>query len=214
MIVTRRSQCWVRKREWTVGRICEMDEFWVMSERVKYDGSKEWTDKDVTCERWSELEVERLGRGWWNDSGLDSREIVKYMERKDVLFVTRVMSMDRQEWQEMKSECCEEVEQWWGYAGIWNCVQVARNLWVGLSERNFSALLYFKGNDTQESFLSKVAFESNLRKKLSRIEHVLILKVSFESRKITKVFVTHVQDFFRKSLSKATFERKLYVSLP
>jgi len=33
--------------------------------------------------------------------------------------------------------------------------------------------------------------------------------------KIAKVFMTHVQDFFRKSLSKATFERKLSgVSLP
>jgi len=59
------------------------------------------------------------------------------------------------------------------------------------------------------SFLSKVAFASNLRKKLSRIEHVLIVKVSFERRKIAKVFITHVQVFFRKSLSKATFERKL-----
>ena len=66
-----------------------------------------------------------------------------------------------------------------------------------------------KGSDTLESFLSKVAFESNLRKKLSRIEHVLIVKVSLERRKISKVFMTHVQDFFRKSLSKATFERKL-----
>jgi len=54
-----------------------------------------------------------------------------------------------------------------------------------------------------------------LRKKLSRIEHVLIVKVSFERRKIAKVFMTHVQVFFGKSLSKATFERKLSsVSLP
>jgi len=68
---------------------------------------------------------------------------------------------------------------------------------------------------TRESFLSKVAFESNLRKKLARIEHALIVKVYFERRKIAKVFMTHVQDFFRKSLSKATFERKLSsVSLP
>ena len=66
-----------------------------------------------------------------------------------------------------------------------------------------------KGSDTLESFLLKVAFESNLRKKLSRIEHVLIVKVSFERRKIANVFMTHVQVFFRKSLSKATFERKL-----
>jgi len=43
-----------------------------------------------------------------------------------------------------------------------------------------------KGSDTQESFLSKVAFESNLRKKLSRIEHVLILKVSFKEEKMRK----------------------------
>jgi len=41
------------------------------------------------------------------------------------------------------------------------------------------------------------------------------VKVSFERRKVAKVFVTHVQDFFRKSLSKATVERKLSsVSLP
>ena len=65
------------------------------------------------------------------------------------------------------------------------------------------------GSDTLESFLSKVAFESNLRKKLSRIEHVLIMKVSFERRKIAKVFMTLVQVFFRKSLSKATFEREV-----
>jgi len=74
-----------------------------------------------------------------------------------------------------------------------------------------------KGTDTLESFLSKVAFESNLRNKLAGIEHVLVVKVYFESRKIAKVFMTHVQDFdfFRKSLSKATFERKLSgVSLP
>ena len=66
-----------------------------------------------------------------------------------------------------------------------------------------------KGSDTLESFLSKVTLESNLRKKLSRIEHVLIVKVSFERRQTAKVFMTHVQVFFRKSLSKATFERKL-----
>jgi len=48
------------------------------------------------------------------------------------------------------------------------------------------------GSDTLESFLSKVTFESNLRKKLSRIEHVLFLKVSFAS-------------YFRKRLSKENF---------
>jgi len=34
-----------------------------------------------------------------------------------------------------------------------------------------------KGSDTLESFLTKVAFESNLQKKLARIEHLLIVKV-------------------------------------
>jgi len=66
-----------------------------------------------------------------------------------------------------------------------------------------------KGSDALESFHSKVASDSNLRKKLSRIEYVLIVKVYFERRKIAKVFMTHGQVFFRKSLSKATFERKL-----
>ena len=76
---------------------------------------------------------------------------------------------------------------------------------------NFSKLVWsqFQGSDTLESLLSKVAFESNVRKKLARIERILIVKVSFERRKIAKVFMTHVQHFFRKSLSKANFERKL-----
>ena len=56
----------------------------------------------------------------------------------------------------------------------------------------------YYGSDTLESFLSKVTFESNLRKKLSRIENVLIVKVSFERRKMVKVFMSHVQDVFRK----------------
>jgi len=45
-----------------------------------------------------------------------------------------------------------------------------------------------KGSDTPECFLSKVAFESNLRKKLSRTEHILIVKVSFESDFRKKTF--------------------------
>ena len=66
----------------------------------------------------------------------------------------------------------------------------------------------------------KFSFESSCRKwlakgKLARIEHVLIVKVYFERRQIAKVFVTNVQDSFRKSRSTATFERKLSsVSLP
>jgi len=67
------------------------------------------------------------------------------------------------------------------------------------------------GSDTLESFLSKVGFKSNLRKKLARIEHALIVKVYFKRRKIAKVFMTRVQDFFQKSLSKVIFERKLFL---
>jgi len=70
------------------------------------------------------------------------------------------------------------------------------------------ALNYFccsKGSDTLESFLLKVTLKSNLRKKLARIEHVLIVKVYLERRKIVKVFMTHVQDFFRKRLLKEDF---------
>jgi len=60
------------------------------------------------------------------------------------------------------------------------------------------------------SFLPKVAFESNLRKKLSRIEHVLIVKFSFERRQIAKVFMTARASFLskvnlRKLLSKENF---------
>ena len=43
---------------------------------------------------------------------------------------------------------------------------------------------------------------------LARIEQVLIVKVYFERRIIATVFVAHVQDYFRKSLSTATFKRK------
>jgi len=66
-----------------------------------------------------------------------------------------------------------------------------------------------KGSDTLESFLSKVALESNLRKKLARIEHVLIVKFYFERRKTANVFMTHVHDFsethVRKRISKENF---------
>jgi len=53
-----------------------------------------------------------------------------------------------------------------------------------------------KVSDTLESFLSKVAFESNLRKKLSRIEHVLIVKVDTRASFLSKV--TFESDFRKK----------------
>ena len=64
------------------------------------------------------------------------------------------------------------------------------------AETTRDKVLLNKGSDKLESFLSKVAFKSNLRKKLARKEHVLIVKVSFERRKFAKGFMTHVQDFF------------------
>ena len=53
-------------------------------------------------------------------------------------------------------------------------------------------------------FLKKVMTHQKVffRKKLARAERVLIVKVYFERRKIVEVYVTHVQDFFRKRLSK------------
>ena len=42
-------------------------------------------------------------------------------------------------------------------------------------------------------------------RKLARLEHVLIVKVYFERRKIAKVFMTLMQDSFRKSLRKENF---------
>ena len=59
-----------------------------------------------------------------------------------------------------------------------------------------------KGSDTLESFLSKDTFGSNLRKKLARIGHVLIVKVSFERRKMAKV---SFHDTRARFLSKVTF---------
>jgi len=43
--------------------------------------------------------------------GAGSRNKVKHVERKDQVFVTRMISVDEQERQPMKSECCEEAEQ-------------------------------------------------------------------------------------------------------
>jgi len=54
-------------------------------------------------------------------------------------------------------------------------------------------------SDTLESFLSKVAFESNLRKKLAKTEHVLIVKVSFERSAGFLSKVTFESDFQKKT---------------
>jgi len=60
-----------------------------------------------------------------------------------------------------------------------------------------------KGSDTLESFLWKAAFESNLRKKLARMEHALIVKVYFKRRKIA--YNISFESHFRKRLSKENF---------
>jgi len=72
-----------------------------------------------------------------------------------------------------------------------------------------------KASDTLESFLSKVAFESDFQKKactcvMKTFEIFLLSKETFTIRTCSIL-----ESFFRKLLSKATFERKLSsVSLP
>ena len=60
---------------------------------------------EVTGARTRESEIERLLP---ERNGVDSRYKMKL---NDQLFVTRIMLVDEQEWQEMKIEFCEEVEQ-------------------------------------------------------------------------------------------------------
>jgi len=64
-----------------------------------------------------------------------------------------------------------------------------------------------KGNDTLESFLSKVAVESDLRKK--DCKNRICYNREILRKKIAKVYIKYVQDSFRKSLLTATFKRKL-----
>jgi len=74
---------------------------------------------------------------------------------------------------------------------------------------------YCKASDTLESFLSKVAFESDSRKKtctcvMKTFASFLLSKETFTIRTCSIL-----ESFFCKLLSKATFERKLSsVSLP
>ena len=80
------------------------------------------------------------------------------------------------------------------------------------------ALVWVSGvkvSDTRESFLSKVAVESDLREKTCKNRPCSNRESFFKRRKTAKVFMTHVQDSSGKPLSTATFERKLSaVSLP
>ena len=75
------------------------------------------------------------------------------------------------------------------------------NLSIGTFPVGFS--VPHKGSHTLESFLSKVAFESNLRKTLARIEHVIskeeMWKFSWHTCKIS------FESYFRKQLSKENF---------
>ena len=66
-----------------------------------------------------------------------------------------------------------------------------------------------KGSDTLESFLSKVAFESDFRKKSCTCvtETFAIFLLSKETFTIRTCSI--LASFFRKLLSKATFEIKL-----
>jgi len=63
---------------------------------------------------------------------------------------------------------------------------------------------------TKVQSFSKVAFEGNLRKKLSRIEHVLIVKVSFERRKICESFHNTRAGFLSKITFESDFRKKTF----
>ena len=79
----------------------------------------------------------------------------------------------------------------------------------------FESQLTIKASDTLESFLSKVAFESDFRKKTCTcvVKTFAIFLLSKETFTIRTCSI--LESFFRKLLSKATFERKLAsVSLP
>ena len=67
-----------------------------------------------------ETEIEKLV-GYEADEqtqGVDCRDNVKHIERSDQLFLARMMLVAEQGWQETKSECCEDVEQRWGYGDM------------------------------------------------------------------------------------------------
>jgi len=67
----------------------------------------------------------------------------------------------------------------------------------------------FKGSDAPESFLSKVAFESDFWKKYCTcvVKTFSIFLLSKETFRIRTCSI--LESYFRKLLSKATFERKL-----
>jgi len=72
-----------------------------------------------------------------------------------------------------------------------------------------------KASDTLESFLSKIVFESDFRKKTCTcvMKTFAIFVLSKETFTIRTCSI--LESFFRKLLSKAIFERKLSsVSLP
>jgi len=48
----------------------------------------------------------------------DSRDKAKHIDRNDQLFVGRMMLVVEKGCQHMNSECCEKVEQRWGYADM------------------------------------------------------------------------------------------------
>jgi len=71
-----------------------------------------------------------------------------------------------------------------------------------------TCIILYKASDTLESFLSKVAFESDFRKKtcMCVMKTFAIFLLSKETLTIRTCSI--LESFFRKLLSKATFERK------
>ena len=109
-------------RESMMWKNCESGRSWAGSERVmelwmvrvvRWQSQTLWKDREQASQRqrdWNDADGEKLG--------VDSRDKARHIEKSDQLYVTRMMLVVEQEWREMKSECCEEVEQRWGYADM------------------------------------------------------------------------------------------------
>jgi len=95
------------------------------------------------------------------------------------------------------------------------CVEVVLCLLLARARKQYFYTYRLKASDTLDSFLSKVAFESDFRKKTCTcdMKTFAIFLISKETFTIRTCPI--LESFFRKLLSKATLERKLSsVSLP
>jgi len=106
------------RREFMVGKICERGGFWARSERerellvVRVVSWQSW--EDVVAAWTVKSESERLEWGCQRELGSWFQRQGEAHWRSDQLYITRMMLTAEWDWQEMKSECCDEVGQRWG----------------------------------------------------------------------------------------------------